>query len=123
MEHVLESFMNSMRHDGIFKILISACKQCSSLPPLFTLFVFDCLVMFNTYCVVLFALLGFVLCTPMLSVSQDCQLLIAPSVFSNVYIFHTIDLRFILVSFEKSRLVFCVCKKKLPQSPQSFKKY
>jgi hypothetical protein len=36
--------------DRIFKILISACKQC--LPPLFTLFVLDCLVMFITYCVV-----------------------------------------------------------------------
>ena len=50
MERVLESFMNSTRHDRIFKILISACKQC--LPPLVTLFVLDCLVMFNTYCVV-----------------------------------------------------------------------
>jgi hypothetical protein len=34
MERVLESLMNSTRHDRIFKILISACKQC--LPPLFT---------------------------------------------------------------------------------------
>ena len=137
MKHALESFMNSMRYDRIFKILISACKQC--LPPLFTLFVLDCLVMFNTYCVVFnlikirsihtcslfsivfflvarvqargdqiktdrkqgasvhrsnfnqivlcfFALFGFVLCTPMLSVSQDCQFLIAPSIFSNVYL-------------------------------------
>jgi hypothetical protein len=42
---VLESFMNRMKHDRIFKILISACKQC--LPPLFTLFVLDCLVMFK----------------------------------------------------------------------------
>ena len=67
-----------------------------------------------------FALFGFVLCTPMLSVSQDCTFLIAPLVFSNVDIFHTIDLKFILVSFEKSKLVFCVCKEKLPQS---FKKY
>ena len=50
MERVLESFMNSMRHDRIFKILFSACKQC--LPPLLTLFVLDCLVMFNTHCVV-----------------------------------------------------------------------
>ena len=50
MERVLESFMNSTRHDRIFKILISACKQC--LPPFLTLFVLDCLVMFNTYCVV-----------------------------------------------------------------------
>ena len=62
----------------------------SSLPPLLTLFVFDCLVMFNTYCVVFFffffALFVFVLCIPMLSVSQDCQFLIAPSVFSNVHL-------------------------------------
>jgi hypothetical protein len=48
-------------------------------------------------CVVFFPLFGFVLCTPM-SVSQDCTFLIAPLVFSNVDIFHTIDLKFILVS-------------------------
>ena len=57
----------------------------------------------------------------MLPVSLNCTFLIAPLVFSNVDIFHTIiDLKFILVSFEKSKLVYCVCKKKLPQS---FKKY
>ena len=68
-----------------------------------------------------FALFGFVLCAPpMLSVSQDCTFFIASLVFSNVDIFHSIDLKFILVSSEKSKLDFCVCKKKLPQS---FKKY
>ena len=56
-----------------------------------------------------FVLFGFVLCTPMLSVSQDCTFLIVPLVFSNVDIFHTIiDLKFILVSFENSKLVLCV---------------
>ena len=57
----------------------------------------------------------------MLPVSLNCAFLIAPLVFSNVDIFHTIiDLKFILVSFENSKMVLCVCKKKLPQS---FKKY
>jgi hypothetical protein len=41
------------------------------------------------YCVVFFVLFVFVLCLvyPMLPVSLDCPFLIAPSVFSNVYLF------------------------------------
>ena len=41
------------------------------------------------FCVVFYVLLVFVLCLvyPMLPISLDCPFLIAPSVFSNVYLF------------------------------------
>jgi hypothetical protein len=45
-------------------------------------------VVYSTYCVVFFALVVFVLCLvyPMFPVSLECPFLIAPSVFSNVYL-------------------------------------
>jgi hypothetical protein len=53
-----------------------------------------------------FMVFGFVLCTPMLSVSQDCTFLIAPLVFSNINIFHSIDLKCILVSLTRTRNIY-----------------
>jgi len=53
---------------------------CRRAHALFSLFVFVC-----TYCVV-FCFVFLRLVCPMLPVSLDCLLLIAPSVFSNVYV-------------------------------------
>ena len=40
----------------------------------------------NTYCVVLFCLVFLHLVCPVMTVSLDCLVLIAPSVFSNIYL-------------------------------------
>ena len=65
----------------------------SSLPPvvcrrarvLFTLFVFVCIKWCLTHIVVCVCVVCFRLVYPMLPVSLDCPLLIAPSMFSNIY--------------------------------------
>ena len=51
-----------------------------------------CMVVSNTYCVVFFVLFVFVLCFmyPISPVSLDCPFLIAPSVFSNVFLIRII---------------------------------
>ena len=48
-----------------------------------------CVAVSNTCCVLCFAVFVFALCFvyPMLPVSLDCPFLIAPSVFSNIYLF------------------------------------
>ena len=68
----------------------------SSFPPvvcrkehvLFTLFVFILVWWCPTHIVLCFCFVLLRLVYPMLSVSLDCPFLIAPSVFSNVYIGH-----------------------------------
>ena len=50
------------------------------------------IVVSNTYCVVFFLRLVY----PMLPVSLDCQFLIAPSVFSNVYLSVSLDCQFLI---------------------------
>ena len=59
------------------------------------------IVVSNAYCAVFFILFVFVLCLvyPMLPVSLDCPLLIAASVFSNIFPFHFSDLE--LMSFHE----------------------
>jgi hypothetical protein len=92
----------------------------SSLPPvvcrrthvLFTYVICVCLrtVLSNTYCFVLcfcFVLLRLVY--PMLPVSLDCHFLIAPSVFSNVYLSVSLDCHFLNASSVFSNVyLFCV---------------
>jgi hypothetical protein len=71
---------------------------CRRVHVLFTLFVFDCsFVVSITYCVVFCFSSS---CVPyMLPISLDCPCLIAPSVFSNVY----------LVSIRRIRVFYIDC--------------
>ena len=66
---------------------IGTTTKSSPPPPVFGCSV---LLIFLVSCVVYFILFVFDLCLeyPMLPVSLDCSLLIAPSVFSNVYFHH-----------------------------------
>jgi hypothetical protein len=58
------------------------------------------IVVSNIYCVVFFVLFVFVLFLvyPLLPVSLDCPFLIAPSVFSNIYLSVSLDCPFLIVS-------------------------
>ena len=76
---------------------------CRRAHVLFTLFVFVCVSWCATYCVVIFCFVFLRLVCPMLSVSLDCPFLIAPSVFSNVYLI------LVLVFCVVLCLVFSVC--------------
>ena len=58
---------------------------CSRAHVLFTLFVFACVKWYPTHIVLCFCFVFLRLVYPMLSVSLNCQCLIAPSVFSFIY--------------------------------------
>jgi len=60
---------------------------CMRAHVLFTLFLFVCVVLSNTYCAVFLICFLFFWCGgPILPVALDCPFLIAPSVFFNVYL-------------------------------------
>ena len=52
----------------------------------FFLTLFECFVHRDVQCILCFCLVFLRLVYPMLSVSLDCPFLIAPSIFSNVYL-------------------------------------
>ena len=86
---VLLRYTDSDYPFGIFKLFFS-----SSLPPivcgkayvLLMLFVFVCIQWSPTHTVLCFCFVFLRLMYPMLPVSLDCPFVIAPSVFSNVYL-------------------------------------
>ena len=81
------------------RLYVQLCVRCSRL--IYVICVCLCIVVSNTYCVVFFNLFVFVLCLvyPMLPVSLDCIFLIAPSVFSNVYLHIIIEKKTDIMQF------------------------
>ena len=78
---------------------------CRRSHVLFTLFVLFAYSGVNTYCVFCYIHLPLCLVYPMLSVSLDCPFLLAPSIFSNVYLL----VIYLMVSPRFVCVCVCVC--------------
>jgi len=88
-KRILESyhFCTFKEIDSPGHFLLKCPVDCRRANVLFTLFVFVCVKWCSTHIVLRFCFVCLRLVYTMLPVSLDCAVLIAPSVFSNLYLF------------------------------------